>query len=111
MVRGGTHTFYFQFIQNIESLDNIEIKFWQNDKLVLIKNFEDISIELDANNDEVIKLQLDRSDTLLFEEPKFYNTNQKSLITIQLFIYSGENVFVTKPVKERLYGRGDNGEE
>ena len=111
MVRGGTHTFYFQFSQNIESFDSVEIKFWQNDKLVLVKTLEDIAIEVNDENIQLMKLRLSRTDTLKFNEPKFYNTNYRSLVTIQMSITIGDNVLVTKPVKERLYGRGDNGEE
>lgn len=111
MVRGGTHTFYFQFSQNIESFESVEIKFWQNNQLVLIKTLEDISIETNDEDIQLMKLRLSRTDTLKFDEPKFYNINQRSLITIQITITIGDNVLVTKPVKERLYGRGDNGEE
>ena len=111
MVRGGTHTFYFQFSQNIELFDSVEIKFWQNDKLVLVKTLEDIAIEVNDENIQLMKLRLNRTDTLKFDEPKFYSTNQRSLVTIQMSITIGDNVLVTKPVKERLYGRGDNGEE
>ena len=111
MVRGGTHTFYFQFSQNIKSFESVEIKFWQNNQLVLIKTLEDISIETNDEDIQLMKLRLSRTDTLKFDEPKFYNINQRSLITIQITITIGDNILVTKPVKERLYGRGDNGEE
>ena len=111
MVRGGTHTFCFQFSQNIESFDSVEIKFWQNDKLILVKTLDDITIETNSEDIQFMELWLSRADTLKFDEPKFYNTNQYSLVTIQISVTIGDNILVTKPVKERLYGRGDNGEE
>ena len=56
MVRGGTYTFCFQFSQNIELFDSVEIKFWQNDKLILVKTLDDITIE--TNNEDIQFMEL-----------------------------------------------------
>lgn len=101
MIRGASHLHKFYIQIDMSSIASIEATYSQSGKVILRKT----ELEMDYNSvEECITIPLTQYETLKFNPVGVPAAVGPSLITIQFkFLTVDGDVYVTKPVQDRLY--------
>lgn len=99
IIRGTTQTHYFDFPFDPSNIGELSVVYSQNKEIKIRKSLSDVSFD-----EESLIVELSQEDTFSFDKVGIPSIPSKSLVLIQIrAILNDGSVFVSSPMKERVY--------